>query len=133
MQVYDLAAETEFDAVRHVEKMLGRMAGGDFSVACWEAGQASPYHCHPDATEIYFCVSGGGRMRTPERETALVPGSFVVHPPGELHEYVNGPQRSVLFRVRYGRDMASRTVSWRSNPEWRERPEDRRYFAAFEH
>ena len=65
MQVFDLAAETEFDAARHVEKMLGRMAEGDFSVACWEAGQTSPYHCHPDATEIYFCVSGGGRMRTP--------------------------------------------------------------------
>ena len=45
-------------------------------------------------------------MRTPELETALVPGSFVVHPPGELHQYVNGRRRSVLLRVRYGKDIS---------------------------
>ena len=48
-------------------------------------GQISPYHRHPDATEIYFCFEGGGTMRTPHETIAIVPGSFVVHPPGELH------------------------------------------------
>ena len=129
MQVFDLAHEQRFDPRRHVERILGRVENGDFSVACWEAGQASPYHCHPEATEIYICISGGGRMRTPEREIAVGPGSFVVHPPGELHEYVNGQNRSVLMRVRYGTDMMSRTVSWTSNPEWKARPEDHAYFA----
>ena len=41
------------------------IADGDVTVACWEPGQISPYHCHPFATEIYFCFSGGGTMRTP--------------------------------------------------------------------
>jgi len=31
-----------------------------------------------------------------------------VHPPGEVHEYENGAARTMLFRVRYGTDMASR-------------------------
>ena len=34
------------------------------TVACWDPGQTSPYHCHPNCTEIYFCYEGGGTMRT---------------------------------------------------------------------
>lgn len=128
MLVFDLEAEQRFDPVKHVEKILGRVEDGDVTVACWEPGQASPYHCHPHATEIYFCHSGGGTMRTPEREVPVTPGSFVVHPPGEMHEYVNGPRRSLLFRVRYGPDMAFRTISWRGQPDWRPGPDDEAYF-----
>ena len=100
MHVFSLEQEQVFDPRRHVEKILGTGPGGDFTVACWEPGQVSPYHCHPDATEIYFCFSGGGVMRTPQETAAIQPGGFVVHPPGELHEYENGPARSLLFRVR---------------------------------
>jgi len=35
----------------------------------------------------------------------LVPGAFVVHPRGELHQYTNGPDRTLLFRIRYGPDV----------------------------
>jgi quercetin dioxygenase-like cupin family protein len=111
-----------------VEKILGEVGEGDVTVACWEPGQVSPYHCHPDATEIYFCFEGGGKMRTPRETVDVVPGSFVVHPPGELHEYINGSQRTLLFRVRYGADMASRHLEWRGNPEWRQSPHDAEYF-----
>jgi len=63
-------------------------------------------------------------MRTPKETIAIVPGSFVVHPPGELHEYENGPSRTLLFRVRYGADMASRHIDWRGNGEWRQSAEE---------
>src|SRR5262249_9205885 len=86
----------------HMEKALGTTGEGDVTIACWEPGQTSPYHCHPDATEIYFCFEGGGTMRTPSETIAIEPGTFVVHPRGEMHEYVNGPERTLLFRVRYG-------------------------------
>jgi quercetin dioxygenase-like cupin family protein len=105
--MFKLDDEQVFDTQKRVEKILDTVGGGDITVACWEPGQASPYHRHPQATEIYLCVSGGGRMRTPDRTIRVVPGSVVVHPPGELHEYVNGSERTVLFRVRYGTDMAS--------------------------
>src|ERR1700755_730672 len=129
MHVFDLKKEQEWNPKRHVEKILGKVADGDVTVACWEAGQISPYHCHPHATEIYFCYEGGGKMRTPERTIDVVPGAFVVHPRGELHEYINGPQRTLLFRVRYGDGMSGRTKEWPSNPNWQPRPEDREYFA----
>ena len=67
-------------------------------------------------------------MRGPDGSVEVVPGSFVVHPPGELHEYENGPQRSLLFRVRYGENMSHRTKEWRGNPDWKPSPEDIAYF-----
>ncbi|HEX9465278.1 MAG TPA: cupin domain-containing protein [Alphaproteobacteria bacterium] len=129
MHAFSLTAEQAFNPKRHVEKILGKIDEGDVTVACWEPGQISPYHCHPNATEIYFCFEGGGVMRTPTGTVDVKPGSFVVHPRGELHEYANGPQRTLLFRVRYGDDMSTRTQEWRGNAEWTMRPEDAAYFS----
>ena len=67
-------------------------------------------------------------MNTPEGSVDVVPGAFVVHPPGELHEYVNGDNRTLLFRVRYGNNMDTRVKSWPSNSEWAPTEEDTAYF-----
>lgn len=128
MYSFNLKAEQIFDPKKHMEKVLGTTGEGDVTVACWEPGQTSPYHCHPDATEIYFCFEGGGTMRTPTESIDIVPGSFVVHPRGELHEYRNGLMRTLLFRVRYGAAMGGRTFEWPSNPGWTPRSEDLDYF-----
>ncbi len=128
MHVFDLAAEAAFDAKKHVEKILGKIADGDVTVACWEPGQISPNHCHPHATEIYFCFTGGGTMRTPDQTVAVAPGGFVVHPPGELHEYENGDARTLLFRVRYGTDMAARHFDWRGRAGFQQSADDADYF-----
>ena len=130
MDVFDVNKEQRFDPAHHVERILSQCPGGDVSLACWEPGQISPDHCHPHATEVYFCFSGGGRMHTPDHEVAISPGSFVVHPPGEVHEYVNGPERTLLFRVRFGDDMASRHLANRGIEGWNQRPQDAAYFAA---
>ncbi len=128
MHVFQLQNEAEFNPRHHVEKILGRVADGDVTVACWEAGQISPYHCHPHATEIYFCFQGGGTMRTPESSSVVAPGSFVVHPPGEVHEYENGPARTLLFRVRYGTDMAAHHLQWRGRTDWTQSAADAEYY-----
>jgi hypothetical protein len=69
MHVFSLQREQEWNPEKHVEKILVKVGGGDVTVACWEPGQISPYHCHPDATEIYFRFSGGGKMRPPRSAT----------------------------------------------------------------
>ena len=130
MQVFSLPEEAEYDRKKHVEKILGRVEEGDVTVACWEPGQISPYHCHPDATEIYFCFEGGGVMRTPRETIEVKPGAFVVHPPGEVHEYANGGHRTLLFRVRYGTDMAARHLDWRGHEGWTQSAEDAAYYRA---
>lgn len=130
MDVFNLHQEARWDPMKHVENVLGRMGEGDVTVACWEPGQVSPNHLHPNATEIYFCFQGGGVMRTSSGDVAVRPGSFVVHPRGELHEYINGPERTLLFRVRYGDDMSTRSKDWPSNPDFQPRPDDAAWFAA---
>ena len=131
MLAFDLNAEQMFNAERHVEKILGSVGEGDVTVACWEPGQVSPNHLHPNATEIYFCVSGGGVMRTPTGDVEVKPGGFVVHPRGELHEYVNGPRRTLLFRVRYGDDMSTRSKEWPTNKSFRAKTEDAAFFQQY--
>ena len=128
MHVFKLSDEQQFNPVRHVEKILGTVAGGDVTIACWEPEQVSPNHCHPEATEIYFCFEGGGVMNTLEGTVEIVPGSFVLHPPGELHEYANGAERTLLFRVRYGADMVARIKDWPTNKDWNPTEEDIAYF-----
>ena len=128
MLAFDLNEEQEFDPTGHVEKILGEVGDGDVTVACWEPGQVSPNHCHPHASEIYFCFQGGGVMKTPDTTVEIKPGGFVVHPPGEVHEYTNGPERTLLFRVRYGGDKVSRKVDWPTNTGWAQSPEDIEYF-----
>jgi quercetin dioxygenase-like cupin family protein len=128
MLVFDLKAEQQWNPEHHVERVLGQVAEGDVTIACWDPGQVSPYHAHPDCTEIYFCYEGGGKMNTPERTVDIVPGSFVVHPPGELHEYVNGPKRTMLFRVRYGTGMESRKTANRGRPDFKQSAEDIAFF-----
>jgi mannose-6-phosphate isomerase-like protein (cupin superfamily) len=129
MRSYDLECEASFADGRHTENVLLTQDGGDFSVACWEPGQVSPYHCHPEATEAYFCVTGGGTMRTPSASVVLKPGSLVVHPLGELHEFENGRLRSILFRVRYGEDVVGFEFAWRGDPSWRQQDRDAEYFS----
>ena len=131
MHAFNLDKEQAWDLSHHVEKILGKIADGDVTVACWEPGQISPYHCHPDATEIYFCYQGGGKMRTPREAIDVVPGSFVVHPQGDLHEYINGAQRTLLFRVRYGASMHARRASWDTRPGWKQSEQDIEFFARY--
>ncbi len=128
MEVFNLHHEARWDPLKHVEHVLGRMGEGDVTVAGWESGQISPHHLHPNCTEIYFCLEGGGIMRTPEQTVAIVPGGFVVHPRGELHEYENGPARTLLFRVRYGADMSTLIKEWRGNAAWTPKPADIAHF-----
>ena len=42
MHVFSLEREQQWDPKRHVEKILGKVADGDVTVACWEPGQISP-------------------------------------------------------------------------------------------
>ena len=128
MEQYDFSKEQRFNPIKHVEKKLGYFGEGDVSIACWEPGQVSPNHCHPDATEIYFCFEGGGIMRTDSGEVEVRKGGLVVHPRGELHEYINGENRTILFRVRYGDSMISRTKDWPTNEAWKPSQEDIDYF-----
>jgi len=128
MQSFNMKDEEEYDPHHHVHKVLAKVNEGDATIACWEPGQTSPNHCHPHASEIYFCFEGGGIMRTADQTVDVTPGSFTFHPPGEVHEFINGDERTILFRVRYGGDKVSRHKSWDEKSDWRQKPDDTTYY-----
>ena len=67
-------------------------------------------------------------MRTAEASVVIRPGSFTFHPPGEVHEFLNGDTRTILFRIRYGGDKISRHKSWDSNSKWKQCLADKTFF-----
>ena len=55
-------------------------------------------HYHVEAEEIYYFVSGRGRMRLGETEDDIKPGDCVVIPPGTRHKLWNtGSEPLVLL------------------------------------
>lgn len=53
---------------------------------CYEPGQITPLHAHPDDDEVVFCVEGRGAVTFEEREPVpLVAGSIVSLPAGLPH------------------------------------------------
>jgi mannose-6-phosphate isomerase-like protein (cupin superfamily) len=50
------------------------------------AGGATVEHFHRESEEIYYFVSGSGRMRLGDEETSVSAGDCVVIPPGVRHK-----------------------------------------------
>jgi mannose-6-phosphate isomerase-like protein (cupin superfamily) len=66
--------------------------------ATLEPGGETAEHYHPRAEELYYFVSGSGRMRLGEDEDDVSAGDCVVIPPGTPHKLWNtGPERLVLL------------------------------------
>ena len=53
---------------------------------CYEPGQVTPMHIHPDDDEVIFCVEGRGAITFADRDdVAMSPGSLVSLPAGLTH------------------------------------------------
>jgi mannose-6-phosphate isomerase-like protein (cupin superfamily) len=62
------------------------------------SGGETAEHYHPRSEELYYFVTGDGRMRLAEEETEIGAGDCVVIPPGTPHKLWNtGPGPLVLL------------------------------------
>ena len=53
---------------------------------CYEPGQVTPVHIHPDDDEVIFCVEGRGAITFEDRAPVPIsPGSLVCLPAGLAH------------------------------------------------
>jgi quercetin dioxygenase-like cupin family protein len=65
---------------------------------CYEPGQITPLHTHPDDDEVVFCVEGRGAVTFEEREAVpLVPGSLVSLPAGLAHRLEAAPDSRMVL------------------------------------
>jgi mannose-6-phosphate isomerase-like protein (cupin superfamily) len=66
--------------------------------ATLEPGGETAEHYHPEAEELYYFVSGEGRMRLGDDESEIRTGDCVVIPPGTPHKLWNtGAGKLVLL------------------------------------
>ncbi len=54
-----------------------------------EPGSSSNEHSHVDQEEIFYCVSGSGKIRVDGEECRVEAGDLVYAPPGSRHQLVN--------------------------------------------
>ena len=53
---------------------------------CYEPGQVTPLHMHPNDDEVVFCVEGRGAVTFEEQDAVpLLPGTIVSLPAGLAH------------------------------------------------
>jgi len=52
-------------------------------------GSSSNPHLHDDAEEIFYVISGSGRIKVGEEEEDIAPGSCIFIPPKTLHQLLN--------------------------------------------
>ena len=74
-------------------------------MSCYEPGQITPLHLHPNDDEVVFCVEGRGAVTFEERDAVpLVPGSLVSLPAGLAHRIEAAPDSRmvVIYTARAG-------------------------------
>jgi mannose-6-phosphate isomerase-like protein (cupin superfamily) len=64
----------------------GNAANQSLAEATVRAGEETAEHYHRASEEIYTVISGTGRMRLGDEESAIRPGDTVVIPPGVRHK-----------------------------------------------
>jgi mannose-6-phosphate isomerase-like protein (cupin superfamily) len=62
-----------------------------------QPGGQTDEHFHPQAEEIYYFVSGAGRMRLGEAEREIEAGECVVIPPGVPHKLWNDGEEPLVL------------------------------------
>lgn len=64
---------------------------------CYEPGQITPLHIHPNDDEIVFCVEGRGAVTFEELDAVpLTPGSIVSLPAGLAHRIEAAPDSRMV-------------------------------------
>src|SRR5262249_46257040 len=64
---------------------------------CYEPGQITPLHIHPDDDEVVFCVEGRGAVTFEERDPVpLTPGSLISLPAGLAHRIEAAPDSRMV-------------------------------------
>jgi uncharacterized cupin superfamily protein len=77
------------------------LGGEKLSCGLWELqpGKRSfPLHAHHVTEEAMFVVSGHGKVRTPDGETAIGPGDYVSFPAGgTAHQLINDGAEPMVY------------------------------------
>jgi mannose-6-phosphate isomerase-like protein (cupin superfamily) len=60
-------------------------------------GASTAPHYHRKTEEIYYILTGGGRMTIGDDVRQVGPGDAIAIPPGEMHQIVNNGNQPLVF------------------------------------
>lgn len=88
----------EFSAERRVRKKLVQSRRIVSEFVCYEAGQDTVLHVHPEQDEIFFVIEGRGAITFGDRDIPVEPKSLVFVPAGTHHGVrADGDSRLVVM------------------------------------
>lgn len=94
----DLDQLVEFSPDRRVRKKLVQTDIIVSEIVCYEPGQATKMHLHPNQDEFFYCVEGGGIITLADRDDIPVAkGGVVFVPRGIRHGVATRDTRLVLI------------------------------------
>ena len=94
--------EQEVSHNREIKKKV-MLTGGDlphltnFSQAVFAPGQIASSHFHQDMCEVFFVISGEGKICVDDRDYALTPGVCIAVSVGETHEITNNGSKDLIL------------------------------------
>ena len=77
MEVLAVKDLVDFSQEKRVRKALVRSGGLSAEIVCYEPGQHTLAHHHPNQDELFYVVEGEGVMQVGEEQVAVAPGSVV--------------------------------------------------------
>lgn len=81
-----LAEAIAFSADARINKEIMTTSGLEIRMNCYEPGQATPMHKHPDEEEVLYIVEGRGRVFFDGRDDlAVSAGELVCLPADQFH------------------------------------------------
>jgi len=72
-------------------------------------------HSHEDASEIYFFISGSGRMQVGIEQYYVEKGSLLFVPGGEFHKVINLSKERLVFGAVFQGDRYSKRYKYKSS------------------
>jgi mannose-6-phosphate isomerase-like protein (cupin superfamily) len=94
VQEQDVAGDrTEAPYARVVKHLAAPWTMGTskiwLGISIIEPASASNPHAHADQEEVFYCLSGQGRIRVGDEEAEMTPGTCVFIPEGVVHQLMN--------------------------------------------
>ena len=97
-QVFDLHALKAFAPDKRVRKMLFKTDQLWSEIACYEPGQSTVMHSHPNEEEAIYVLEGTANMSIDGQEVVVPAGAIVKFPSNVPHDVRNlGQQRCVIM------------------------------------
>ncbi|MDF2566640.1 MAG: Cupin 2 conserved barrel domain protein [Oscillospiraceae bacterium] len=90
----------DFEYYKHL--IVSKKAENQCTVAIMEIPPRKtvfPYHYHASITEVFYIISGKGRLETPDGEKQVTAGDVIVFPPGKngAHKIWNTSDTELLI------------------------------------